>query len=230
MLNEAPKKQKTFKDYSDPNPWQYFWRIQRECWRRMVSPFFMYVFLSSIALAVEAITPEKAGTVIEIVLGSLCIAAGAFFNAHLLYNTGKLHYDAYLTGCIHRKNRALGIQSGGDHRVEREYRLWKGFYIGFLVGIPAIILSIIAGALPGTGAGVAHFFMAMFAGWAIFPPIWAGGSSVSGYWSLLMVILPVLVSGIAYIVGAMKEKDYKEHELERAETVKNAGKKGKGKK
>lgn len=229
MLNEAPEKQK-FKDYSDPNPWQYFWRLQRECWRRMVSPFFMYVFLSSIALAVEAITPEKAGTTIEIVLGSLCIAAGAFFNAHLLYNLGKVHYDAYLTGCIHRKNRALGIQSGGDHRVEREYRLWKGFYIGFLVGLPAIILSIIAGACPGTGAGIAHFFMAMFAGWAIFPPIWAGGQNVNGYWSILMVLLPILVSGIAYIVGAMREKNYKAHELERAETVKNAGKKGKGKK
>ncbi len=228
MLNEAPKKQKKVQDYSDPTPWQYFWRIQKECWRRMVSPYFMYMFLSMLALAVEAIVPGEPGTTVEIVLGSICIAAGAFFNAHLLYNTGKLHYDAYLTGCIHRKNRALGIQSGGDHRVEREYRFWKGFYIGILVGIPAIILSIIAGALPETAAvDVAHFFMVMFAGWAILPPIWAGGQNVSGYWSLLMVIMPVLVSGIAYIVGAMREKDYKAHELERAEAVKNAGKKGK---
>ncbi len=230
MLNEAPKKQK-IKDFSDPTPWQLFWRIQRESWRRMVSPFFMYMFLSTLALAVEAITRDEAGTVIEIVLGSLCIAVGAFFNAHLLFNLGKLHYDAYLTGCIHRRNRALGIQSGGDHRVEREYRVWKGFYIGFLVGVPAIILGVIAGALPGTGAGIAHFFMAMFVGWAIFPPIWAqhslGLESVSGYWSLLMVLMPILVSGIAYIVGAMVEKKKKAAEADRAEAVKKAGKKEK---
>ncbi len=232
MLNEAPKKKNI--DYADPTFWQLFWRVQRECWRRMVSPFFMYLFLSSLALAIEAIVPNEAGTTLEIVLGSLCIAFGAVFNVHLLYNTGKLHYDAYLTGCIHRRNRALGIMSGGDHRVEREYRVWKGFYIGFLVGLPAIILSLVAGIWPNSLAGPAYFFMAMFTGWAIFPPIWAknvlGLEFVSGYWSLLMVLMPILVSGISYIVGAYMEKGVKARQAERSEEVKKAGAKNGGKK
>lgn len=218
MLNEAPKKPKKIKDYSNPTRWQLFWRIQRECWRRMISPYFMYLFLSTLGLALQAMVPGD-NTVLDIVLGSVCIAGGAFFNAHLLYHTGKMHYDAYITGSLHRKNRALGIKSGGDHRVEREYRVWKGFLIGFCVGVPAIFLGIIAGAFPGSGEGVAYFFMVMFVGWAIFPPRWYsathGNMFVSGYWSLLMVFLPILVSGIAYIVGAAVEKRAKANEAER---------------
>lgn len=224
MLNEAPKKKKKNIDYAEPTRWQLFWRIQREGWRRMVSPFFMYLFMSSLALALEAIVPDKS-SVLEIILGSICIAGGAAFNTHLLFNTGKLHYDSYLTGCIHRRNRALGIMSGGDHHVEREYRVWKGFFIGLLIGIPAIILGVIAGAVP-TLEGPAYFFMAMFTGWAIFPPRWAAvtlNRTVSGYWSLLMVLMPVLVSGIAYIAGAYFEKGKKAKEAERREEVQSAG-------
>ncbi len=208
---------------------QLFWRIQRECWRRMVTPYLMYLFMSLILLAIQTISPEG-NSVIEIVLGCVCIAGGAFFNFHLCYHYGILHYDAYLTGCIHRKNRAYGIESGGDHRIEREYSPWKGFYIGFLIGVPVIVLGVLAGFFYDE----AGLFFLMFAGWAIVPVLWfgtkeTGGPVASPFWSLLMILLPIIVSGVAYIVGAMVEKKRKAAEEERSERVAEIAEKGKKK-
>lgn len=198
---------------------QLFWRIQAECWRRMVTPFLMYLFMSTILLATQAISAPNL-TWLKILLGTLCILIGMAFNAHLTYSYGVLHYDAYLTGNIHRKNLAYGIESGGDHRPEREYSPWKGFYIGFLIGIPVIILGIVVAAsgsasVPGGIAGAA---LVMFAGWAIIPISWIRGAHLG--WSIAMVIVPIVVSGVFYIVGAMREKKKKEAQAARDEAVK----------
>lgn len=221
MLNEAPKKKKQI-DYSNPTGWQLFWRTQRECWRRMVTPYLMYLFMSLLLLAVQAIFPDE-NAVLEIVLGCLCILGGAFFNGHLCYNYGILHYDNYLTGELHRRNARLGIHSGGDHHVEREFRFWKGFYIGFLIGVPVIVMGLLAGFF----YEVASLFFLMFAGWAIIPLAWVGdgvGITVSPFWSLLFILLPIIVSGVMYLVGAYVEKRRKAQERDRDEKIKNAGK------
>ncbi len=200
-----------------------FWRIQGECWRRMVTPYMMYLFMSMILLATQAISIVW----LRIMLGTLCILIGAAFNAHLAYNTGVLHYDAYLTGNIHRRNLEMGIESGGDHRPEREYAVWKGFYIGFLVGIPVILFAGLA-CIPGVlGEGFGRFFLIMFAGFAIVPVSWIYGgfehapSGVFAY-SMLMVILPIVVTGLFYMLGAYVEKRKKKVIEERKEALENA--------
>ena len=220
MLNDKPKK---IKDQSNPTSSQLFWRVQRECWRRMVTPYLMYLFMSLLLLSLQALVPEG-NNLVEIVLGIACILVAALFNAHLMYHTGVLHYDNYLTGELHRRNAAYGIKSGGDHRPEREFRPWKGFYIGLLIGLPVILLSVLAHFF----YGVASVFFGMFAGGAIIPLAWFG--TVDGkmladpLWSMLFVLLPILVSGIAYLVGAYVEKQRKAQASERDERVKAAGK------
>ena len=214
MLNETPKKQKKPEDYSNPTKWKLFWRIQKECWRRMVTPYLMYLFMSLLLLSLQAIVSDE-NTIIEIVLGILCILGGAFFNGHLCYSYGILHYDAYLTGLIHKRNARLGIASGGDHHVEREYRWWKGFLIGLCIGMPVVVFAVLAHFF----YGAASLFFAMFAGWAIIPITWfglkeGGGLNVDLLWSMLFVLLPVVVSGVFYIVGAMVEKYRKENGIE----------------
>lgn len=225
MLNEAPKKQKKQVDYSHPTPWQLFWRIQRESWRRMVTPYLMYFFMSLLMLAAQAIPSAWA----QIVLGVLCILGGAFYNGHLCYQFGKIHYGALLAGELHRKHEAAGVLVGNDHHVEQEYRPWKGFYIGFLVGVPVIILGCVAGAL-FTGKTIVGSYAAlaliMFAGWAIIPFSWFGdlygGNGVSLYWSVAAILLPILVSGIFYIVGAYVEKRSRLAETERERRMEEA--------
>lgn len=223
MLNESPKK-KGNADLSAPTGTQYFLRVQKECWRRMVTPSLMYLFMGLLLLSVQAIVPAE-NNVAEIVIGILCIVGAVFFNVHLMYHTGVFHFDNFLTGEIHRRNAALGIPSGGDHRPEREYRAWKGFYIGFLVSLPVLIL----GLLSHFFYEYASLFFGMFAGWAIIPLAWfgtkeGGGLVIDPIWSMLFALLPILVSGISYLVGAFHEKRKKEQERERDERVQKAGK------
>lgn len=197
-----------------------FWRTQGECWKRMVTPYVMYLFMSMLLLATQAIGIAW----VRYLLGSLCILIGAAFNAHLAYNTGSSHFDAYVTGCIHRRNRAQGIVSGGDHHPEREYSPWKGFYIGFLIGIPVILFAGLA-CIPGVSVNqFGRFMLVMFAGFALIPVSWIVGdfgTVPSGYYaySMLLVLLPVLVTGIFYIVGAVCEKRKKRIKEERAKAV-----------
>ncbi len=232
MLNDLPKKEKKRKPLTG---WRYFWRIQGECALRAITPFMMYLFMSLIALACQAISPETTEWY-EIVIGVLCILFGAFFNAHLLLERGKIHYDAYLTGRIHEKNKLFGIESGGDHRPEKEFRPWKGFLIGFYVGVPVLLLGLFA-AIPATWKG-GETALVMFAGWAIFPVQWVRSlrypgvnewayPPISGGYSMLMIVLPVVVSGVAYLIGANIRRRNKEQEAERAARVAEAGRKKK---
>ncbi|MDE6411792.1 MAG: hypothetical protein K2L02_04565 [Clostridia bacterium] len=200
-----------------------FWRIQGECWKRMVTPYLMYLFMSMLLLATQLVGI----TWLEYLLGTLCILVGAAFNAHLAYTTGVTHYDAYLTGCIHRRNIEAGIASGGDHRPEREYSPWKGFYIGLLVGIPVIVFAGIA-CVPGAVLNsIGKFFLVMFAGFAIVPISWIfggfeGAPASSLAWSMIMVLLPIIVTGVFYIVGAYVEKRRKKVIEERNEALQEA--------
>ncbi len=199
---------------------KHFWRTQGECWKRMVTPYIMYLFMSMLLLATQLINIPW----LKYFLGTLCILIGAAFNAHLAFNTGVTHFDAYMTGCIHRRNREQGIMSGGDHRPEREYSPWKGFYIGFLIGLPVILFAGLA-CIPGVGVNqFGRFMLVMFAGFALIPVSWIVGdfgTVPAGYYaySMLLVILPVLVTGIFYIVGAVVEKRNKRIKEERAQAV-----------
>lgn len=193
-----------------------FWRIQWECVQRMLTPAVMYLFMSTLLLATQMITAEHLKW-LRILLGTLCILGGAAFNAHLCFSFGGTHYEAYLAAQSHRENG-----SAGSLRPEREYRPWKGFYIGFLIGVPVIVLSVLA-AIPGAMNGWAAVIFVLFAGWAIMPVNWFGGTGAWFALSMIMIVLPVLVSGIFYILGAMRQKRKKLEQEERARKVKEAG-------
>lgn len=226
MQKENTEKQNTQKPLTKR---RIFGRIQKECFRRSVTVYLMYLFMSLIMLACQAI--NEGTTAVEVVLGVICILIGMAFNVHLCYHVGCDHYDAYITGCLHRRNALFGIQSGGNHRVEREYRPYKGFLIGFYVGLIVVVLGILAGVFQGTEGGYyALMFLSMFGGWAIIPVGWLitlVNENISYFWSLAFILIPVLVSGISYIVGAQLQRRRKEQEAERAKQVEEAGKRAK---
>ncbi len=181
-------------------------------------PYLMYLFMGMIGLLCCLIKTKW----LVAVLVLLCILGGAAFNAHLTFQYGKMHYDAYCTGEIHRRNERIGIPSGGDHRVEREYRFWKGSLIGLCVGVPVILLSLF-----GTFASwkILGYFFIMLAAWA-YLPVWLTGwlSGIENYlvnplWCMLLVLLPVVVSTVFYNVGAMVEKRKKDEQAAREAEV-----------
>lgn len=196
-----------------------FWRTQWECLQKMLLPALMYMFMSTLLLATQLISAEHLKW-LKILLGTICILIGAGFNAHLCFQFGGTHCEAYLAAQAHRES---GV-SGGKLRPELEYRPWKGFYIGFLVGVPVIILGTIA-AIPGAMNGWAAVIFVLFAGWAIMPVSWFGGTGAMFALSICMIVLPITVSGIFYILGAKYKKKKKLEQEERARRVKEAGEK-----
>ncbi len=233
MLREDPAREqkKKKKDYAHPSRMRLFWRIQWECFRRAVTPMLMYMFMSMIMLTCQLVGDLW----LKIFLGVLCIAGGAFFNGHLCYSYGKIHYGSYIAGELHRRNELYGIPSGGDHRPDREYRWWKGPIIGVYVALPVLILGIVAGIFPPTETGLGAYALyayAMFAGYGILPLTWFGakpegqgfGLVVSPFWSLLFALIPIVVSTVFYIVGAWREQVHRVREAERMEEVASVGK------
>ena len=224
MLNEAPKKPKKKIDYAHPNGWQLFWRLQKEGWRRAITPALMYFFMSLLMLASQAITIVW----LQIVLGVACIAGGIFFNAHLLMHFGSAHYDVFLSGQVYRLREQEGIDASPDHHVEKEYRPWKGFFIGALIGVPVFLFGILSGALQGTttGDGFLQAF-AMFAGCAVIPFSWLNryvpaAEGLSWYWTLTAVLVPILVSGAFYILGAYRNRRKRAEKEAREAAVRRA--------
>lgn len=202
-----------------------FWRIQKELLRRSITPYLMYLMMSLLMLSFQAITAEGLEW-LRYILSAVCIGGGMFFNGHLCYHYGIMHYDAYITGCLHRRNALFGIVSGGDHREEREFRWWKGFVIGFYVGLPVILIASLC-FIPGViESYVPQLILDMFAGWAIIPFQWFREALPFNYLWLTYsaVLLPVLVSGAFYLIGALVEKRKKEEETERSHAVEEAGK------
>ncbi len=199
-----------------PNVFQQIMRVIWECLKRAIVPFVMYLTMSFLLLACMLL--EDKNIVLMYILSAVCILGAGAYNAHLCFLSGKTHYDAYLTGCIHRKNARLGIPSGKEHRVEREYRFWKGFLIGFLIGVPVIICASIAGANPASSAaGFSMIVLILFAGWAVIPITWFEGASA--FWAMLLIIYPIIISGVFYIVGGEKQKSIKLAEKQRMERV-----------
>ena len=208
---------------NQPTKFRLFLRVQKECLRRSVTPYVMYLMMSLLLLACQAIPNVP----LRLILSVLCILAGMAYNTHLCYTYGKMHYDAYLTGAIHRQNALFGIQSGGDHREEREFRPYKGFLIGFYTAMPALIFGILSGCFPNAAGTLLTLFV-MFAGWAIIPVSWMkelAHLNISNFVSIAFIAIPILVSGFAYLWGAMKEKRVKLAEAERLEKVAEVGKK-----
>lgn len=224
MLKEAPKKPKKKIDYAHPNGWQLFWRLQKEGWRRAVTPALMYFFMSLLLLASQAVTIVW----LSIALGVVCIAGGIFFNAHLVFHFGSIHYDTFLTGQLYRLREEEGVEASPDHHIEKEYRPWKGFFIGALIGLPVLILGILAGAFEGTGAGDgALWAFVMLAGCAIMPVSWLRNyvpslAGLSYFWTILTVLVPILVSGVFYILGAYANKRKRAQKEAREEAVRRA--------
>ena len=112
-----------------------------------------------------------------------------------------------------------------SHKEEDEYRDWKGFAMGAWMIIIPIISILLYGAnqeamLTSTEGGIIALkaIGTFVTGWAVYPFYFAnytGFASVSYYWALFFVLIPVAVSGAMYIVGAYarRNKAIKEQEL-----------------
>ena len=155
----------------------------------------------------------------------------AAYNAFYCFAIGGKGYEMLVSGNMKRLSaQELGSSYKiSSHKELQEYRAWKGFAMGACVGVFTILFGILMGAngsevnkalqLLGagaekpqitvkTGASVLLLFSMLFCGWSLIPFAFANlaGASASYFFSCFFALIPIVVSGVFYIMGAYSKR------------------------
>ena len=158
---------------------------------------------------------------IWIVICSLVVIA---YNCLLAYGEGGQAYEMLVSGNMKRKS---ALQYGDElrisvHKEVKEYRVWKGFAIGAVCGLFTMIAGIIfgtntekvnvvfqeGGSWP-KGFGVLVIVLFVLSGWSMLPLFYLNGAghSISYFMGCAFAVLPILITGIMYVVGAYGKRN-----------------------
>ncbi len=150
----------------------------------------------------------------------VCLLGGAAYQAVASWAIGGSAYEMLVTGNIRRSaTDAYGNEYKiSSHKEAKEYRPWKGFAIGAFVGILPLIFAVILGCNqeifhgsenPPKWLGIVYLIGVFVSGWTVVPfsCMNEAGISVSYFWSLPLLLLPVIVSGAFYIAGAYGKRN-----------------------
>lgn len=211
-----------------------FKQMMADLWKNIWMTFkssliasFMYSTAGIMMVMLSLNTENPEWTSGSVTLFVVAIVLAAAYNGFLMFAMGGKGYEMLVSGNMKRRSAEMlgSAYKISSHKEEEEYRDWKGFAIGAWMVVLPLICALIFGAnqdaiLTSEDGGILFIkAIGMFVtGWAIYPFYFAnftGFASVSYYWSLLLLILPILVSGVMYIVGAYarRNKAIKEQEL-----------------
>ncbi len=193
----------------------YIWSL----FKSSVLTSIMY-FCASAILMMLILRGEKIDwTNSDITWTIVCILGGAAYNAIAAWANGGMHYEMLVSGNVKRSTYdAYGNEyKMSNHKLAKEYRVWKGFVIGTFTAIVPIIFGILCGANQAEihsgklSNGVSALIILAFflSGWTIMPLYCMNkvGISVSYYVSIAFALIPVLVSGVMYIGGAYARRN-----------------------
>ena len=149
----------------------------------------------------------------------VCILGGVGYNALVTYAQGGNAYEMLVSGNMKRTSE---FTRGGEikissHKYAKEYRPWKGFAIGAFISLYTVFAGIVFGANQAAidaqdmSKGVAILLIICFlvSGWSVLPLYYINlsGTYVNYYFSILFAILPIIVTGVMYIVGAYGKRN-----------------------
>lgn len=149
----------------------------------------------------------------------VCVLAALAFNAFVTYGMGGDGYEMLVSGNI--KRMSTDEHGGGfkmsSHKYAKEYRVWKGFLIGAFAALYTLVFGILFGCnqeainaeKASFGISALHFFGFLLSGWTLLPIYYLNmsGITVSYFIACAFAILPVLVSGVFYILGAYGKRN-----------------------
>lgn len=161
-----------------------------------------------------------------VIAGIIAVA----YNGILSYANGSKGYEMLVSGNMKRMSaERLGTTMKiSSHKEVQEYRVWKGFVSGVIIAVFTVLFGVLmaanadkinvaldsiyqisvtgesSGTVVDTGTGVLLIGSLLMSGWSLLPFVFVNlaGGSVSYMWACLFAVLPILVSGVFYIVGA----------------------------
>ena len=196
--------------------WTLFWKNVWQTFKSSLIVLLMFVGVSSMVFMMSfkgTLSDGLTGTRAAWVFGG--IAVGLAYQALMMFATGGQGYEMLVSGNMKRRSAAaMGTSMKiSSHKVEKEFRYWKGFVTPWFIVLLTVVIGIVFGVnqaeidriLASTnekeamtlGLGIAVLVLLMIAGWSVLPFMFInlGGVYVSYYWSILLGILPVIVSG-----------------------------------
>lgn len=149
----------------------------------------------------------------------VCALAAVAYNAMVAYGTGGTGYEMLVSGNL--KRRTMDDYGGGfkmsSYKYVKEYRVWKGFAFGGYASLITIVFGILFGcnqeALQGqtltAGLWMLNFVGYLISGWTLLPIYYlnTSGIAVSYFVSCAFAIIPIVVSGVFYILGAYGKRN-----------------------
>lgn len=220
--------------------WVTFWK---NVWQTLKSSFIvllMYFGVSSVVFMTTfkgTLTDGLTGTRAAWVFGGAAVAFA--YQAVMMFATGGQGYEMLVSGNMKRRSaQAMGsTMKISSHKEEKEFRYWKGFASSWSIVLFVLVTGLVFGAnqteidkimasgdekeVMSIGLGVVVLILMLLSGWSVLPFFYLnlGGVYVSYYWSILVAVLPVIVGGVFYIIGAYAERNKairKQEEADRA--------------
>ena len=198
--------------------WKLFWKYVWEFIKHSFTPAMMYFVASTVVLMIYTKMgddPNLSKLVTWcVVLGLVAVA----YNGLLMYSIGGMQFEMLLSGNMKRHSAADGDELRmSTHKIEKEYRPWKGFVIGAFSVWAVIVGAILFGANVESfhkehfskGAGIAVLIFDVLAGWVLLPYQAYNhiGVYVNPYLGLLFAIIPIVSSGACYMWGAYAKRN-----------------------
>ena len=193
---------------------RYVW----ELFKSSLPSLLMYCCAGAVLMMLTMKGEKIVWTSSKIAWAVVCIAAAATYNALLAWMNGGSQYEMLVSGNIKRSrvDNGSGFKMSA-HKEMKEYRAWKGFLLGAITGIWALICGIVLGCNQaaidgGIKRGALGWFVIIsffISGWSVLPfyCMNAIGVRVSYFLSCLFALIPVLVTGCFYIAGAYARRN-----------------------
>lgn len=147
----------------------------------------------------------------------VCVVVAAGYNLMVSLAQGSEGYDMLVTGNVQRYS--FEVVEGGykmsKYKPEKEYRVWKGFVVGGVIALFTLISAILMGANQASidsdvskSSITIIIVCAILSGWCALPMYYlnVSGYAISYFWMLPCALLPVVVSGVGYIIGAYRKR------------------------
>lgn len=149
----------------------------------------------------------------------VCALAAVAYNALIAYGIGGTGYEMLVSGNL--KRRTMDEYGGGfkmsSYRYVKEYRVWKGFAFGGCAALTTVVFALLFGcnqeALHAetltAGIWTLNFVGYLISGLTLLPINYlnASGVAVSYFVSCAFAIVPIVVSGVFYILGAYGKRN-----------------------